>query len=50
MREVRFGLIIPCRGCKVNIRLSQKDGGLNQAKNIMDELQQLFAKPITIKL
>jgi len=50
MREVRFGLTIICRGCKVNIQLKQKDGTSNKTKRTLDDLHQMFNKTITIEL
>ncbi len=52
MREIRFGLAILCRGCKVTIRLVPADGGVRKAKRMLDEFQQSMNQTInlTIKL
>lgn len=50
VREVRFGLSFPCRGCKRNIRLVPTDGGMTKAKRILDRFAQQFPKKIEIKL
>jgi hypothetical protein len=49
MREVRFGLTFPCRGCKRNIRLVPVDGGARKAKRAVDDFLNEFPKNITIK-
>jgi len=49
-REVRFGLTIPCRGCKGNIRLVPKDGGLSKAKRSIENLIADFPKKININI
>jgi hypothetical protein len=50
VREVRFGLTIPCRGCKRSIRLVPMDGGLSKAKRMLDNFIADFPKKIEIKL
>ena len=48
VREVRFGLTIPCRGCKRNIQLIPMDGGLAKAKRSIERLIADFPKKIDI--
>ena len=48
VREVRFGLTIPCRGCKGRIRLVPMDGGLAKAKRSLENLIADFPKTINI--
>jgi hypothetical protein len=48
-REARFGLTIPCRGCKGNIRLVPIDGGFGKAK-MLDNFASKLPKKIEIKL
>ena len=52
MREIRFGLTILCRGCKVSLRLEPVDGGAKRVKRALDEFQQSMNQTtkITIKL
>jgi len=50
VREMRFGLTIPCRGCKRNIRLEPMNAGLTIAKKILDRFIAEFPKQIDIKL
>jgi hypothetical protein len=50
VREMRFGLTIPCRGCKRNIRLVPMDGGMTKAKKMLDDFLGEFPKTINIKL
>jgi hypothetical protein len=50
MREVRFGLTIPCRGCKKNIRLVPMDGGATKAKRMIDDFISELPKTINIKI
>jgi hypothetical protein len=50
VREARFGLTIPCRGCKRNIRLVPTDGGLAKAKRTLDNFISGLPKNITIKI
>ena len=50
MREVRFGLTIPCRGCKKNIRLVPMDGGATKAKRVLENFIAEFPKNITIEI
>ena len=50
LREARFGLTIPCRGCKKNIRLVPMDGGLAKAKRAIDNLISGFPKKFNIKI
>jgi len=49
-REVRFGLTIPCRGCKANFRFVPTDGGFGKAKRMLDNFVSEFPKKIEIKL
>jgi hypothetical protein len=49
-REARFGLTIPCRGCKRRIRLVPMDGGLAKAKRAIDDFMTGFPKNINIKI
>jgi len=52
LREIRFGLSILCRGCKVTIRLVPVDGGVKKAKRSLDDFQNSMSQTInlTIKL
>lgn len=50
VREVRFGLTIPCRGCKRGIRLVPMDGGMDKAKRAIEDFIREFPKNITIKI
>lgn len=50
VREARFGLTIPCRGCKRNIRLVPMDGGLAKAKRAIDNFITGFREKINIKI
>jgi hypothetical protein len=50
LREVRFGLTIPCRGCKGNIRLIPMDGGLGKAERAIENLLDKFTKKLQIKV
>lgn len=50
LREVRFGLTIPCRGCKGNIRLVLMNGGLRKAERAIESLLEKFPKKIEIKI
>ena len=50
VREARFGLTIPCRGCKRNIRLVPMDGGLAKVKRVLDDFITGFPKNISIKI
>lgn len=50
IREMRFGLKIPCRGCKRNIRLVPMDGGLTKAKKAIESFITEFPTNITIKM
>ncbi len=50
LREARFGLTIPCRGCKKNIRLVPMDGGIAKAKRAIDNFISGFPKKINIKI
>ncbi len=49
-REARFGLTIPCRGCKGNIRLVPADGGFGKAKRALDNFVPMLPKKVEIKL
>jgi len=49
VREARFGLKIPCRGCKASIRLVPMDGGFGKAKRALDNFFAGFPKKIEIK-
>jgi len=48
VREVRFGLTIPCRGCKRNIQLVPMDGGLAKAKRTLENFVADLPKKINI--
>ncbi len=48
VREARFGLTIPCRGCKRNIRLVPTDGGLAKAKKAIEKVVTGLPKAINI--
>jgi hypothetical protein len=50
VREARFGLKIPCRGCKRHIQLEPMDAGLTRAKKALDRFIAEFPKEINIKL
>ena len=50
MREARFGLTFPCRGCKVNIRLVPADGGVRKAKRVVDDFVNGLPKKIEINI
>lgn len=52
IREIRFGLTVLCRGCKIRIRLEPADGGARKAKRLLDDFQQAMSQTInlTIKL
>jgi hypothetical protein len=50
VREVRFGLTIPCRGCKRGIRLVPMDGGLAKVKKALDNFMAELPTKIDIKL
>ena len=50
VREARFGLTIPCRGCKVRIRLMPMDGGLAKAKRTFDNFISGFPKKINFEI
>jgi hypothetical protein len=50
LREVRFGLTIPCRGCKRNICLVPMDGGLAKAKRAIENFITGFPKKVNIKI
>jgi hypothetical protein len=50
VREIRFGLTIPCRGCKVKIRLVPMNAGATQAKRALDNFVRKLPKKIEIKL
>jgi len=48
VREARFGLTIPCRGCKTNILLVPTAGGFAKAKRALDSF--VAEPPEIIKL
>jgi hypothetical protein len=48
VREVRFGLTVPCRGCKGNIQLVPMDGGLSKVKRSIENVIADFPKKINI--
>lgn len=50
VREARFGLTIPCRGCKANICLVPMDGGLAKAKRAIENLITGLPKKINFKI
>jgi len=51
LREVRFGLPIPCRGCKANIQLQPRDGTFDQGKKMVERaLQEFLNQTITINI
>lgn len=50
MREIRFGLRIPCRGCKVSIQLRPKDGTFDQGKKEVERAVQQMFQDITINI
>ena len=50
MREIRFGLTILCRGCKVTIRLDPADGGIRKVDRMLQELEQSLTKTININI
>jgi hypothetical protein len=50
MRQIRFGLAILCRGCKVTIRLVPADGGVRKAKRILDEFQESMNQTISVTI
>jgi hypothetical protein len=50
MREIRFGLTVLCRGCKVSIRLEPADGGVRKAKRLLDEFQHSLTQTINITI
>jgi peptide subunit release factor 1 (eRF1) len=50
MREARFGLTVPCRGCKVNIRMVPVDGGVRKAKRIVDNFLNELPETININI
>jgi hypothetical protein len=50
VREARFGLTIPCRGCKRNIRLVPMDGGLARAKRAIENFITGLPEKINIKI
>jgi hypothetical protein len=50
VREARFGLTIPCRGCKRNIRLVPMDGRLGKAKRAIEDFVTEFPSKINIKI
>ena len=50
LREVRFGLTIPCRGCKRSIRLVPMDGGLAKVQRAIDNFVLGLPKKINIEI
>jgi hypothetical protein len=50
LREVRFGLTIPCRGCKGSIRLVPVDGRLRKAERAIENMLDGLPKKIEIKI
>jgi hypothetical protein len=50
MREIRFGLTILCRGCKVSIGLVPTDGGARKAKRMFEEFQNAMSQTINITI
>jgi hypothetical protein len=50
VREARFGLTLPCRGCKANIRLVPTDGGLAKAKRTIENFITKLPKTINLKI
>jgi hypothetical protein len=50
LRELRFGLTIPCRGCKTRIRIVPMDAGLMKAEKAIEEFISDIPKQIEIKI
>lgn len=50
LRESRFGLIIPCRGCKTRIRMVPTDAGVMKSKRLIEEFVEELPKTINIKI
>lgn len=50
MREIRFGLSILCRGCKIELRLQPVNGGAAKAKRALENFQTSLSTKITIEL
>jgi hypothetical protein len=50
IREARFGLMVPCRGCRRRICLVPTDGGMGKAKRAIESAIREFPKGFTLEI